>query len=121
DPPRRAVARPLPRVVILHAAVHVVGIVHVHADRVNLADAHVGEVVTGLATVHRDADTTIGAEDDAVLVLRVPPHGAEVTEHAPEELAVPGLAAVARDEHRIAGDDHRLVVVRIDAHLVERV
>ena len=48
------VRRSLPRVVVLHAAVDVVGIVHVHADRVHLADAQVEKVVGGAAAV---ADT----------------------------------------------------------------
>ena len=42
--------------------------------RVDLADAHVGEVVAGLAAVDRHVHAAVAAEDDALLVLRVPPH-----------------------------------------------
>src|SRR5262249_48264037 len=49
------------------------------------------------------------------------PHRTEVAEHAAEELPFPGLAHVAGDEHSIARDDDRPIVVRIDSNLVERV
>src|SRR5262249_14413252 len=69
----------------------------------------------------RYADAAVAAEDDPVLVLRVPPHRPEVAERAAEEVGLPGLAAVARDEHVVARDDHGLIVVRVDPDLVERV
>ena len=47
DPSVLAVARSLPRIVILQAGVDVVGIVHVHADGIDLPDAHVRKVVAG--------------------------------------------------------------------------
>ena len=120
--PGRAVARALPRVVILQAAVDVVGIVHVDADRVDLADAHVREVVAGLAAVDRDVDAAVAAEDDAVLCRAGSHHIERKSPNTPRKKSrVPGLAAVARDVHRVAGHDDGLVVVRIDADLVERV
>jgi hypothetical protein len=121
DAARRPVARALPRVVILKAAVDVVGIVHVHADGVGLADAHVRKVVAGPAAVDGHVHAAVAAEHDALLVFGIPPDGSEVAEHAVEEVRIPRLARIARGVHRIGRRDHDLIVERIDLDLVERI
>ena len=122
---RRSVDRPAPRVVILEASVDPIRILHVDGDRVELAARDVGVVVARLAGVVGDLDTAVAPENPAVGVLRVDPHRAEVAEPAGEQVARvpvqagPRLAAIVGTQERVAVDDDPLVVVRIDADLIE--
>ena len=96
-------------------------IVHVDAERIHLANLHIQEPVGSLSAVVRHTDPAVTARHESVLVLRIPPDAAEVPEGALHEVHRPGLAAIFRLEHRVAGDDDMLVVERVDLELVERV
>ena len=62
-----------PASVVLQPAVHPVGIAHVHADRVVLADGHVVECQERLPTVDRQIGTLIGRHIEGPLVVRIDP------------------------------------------------
>ena len=65
----RPVRRPLPVLVILQAGVEVVRILHVDADRVDLADRNVRVVIARAAAVVRDRDAAVAAGDHAIGIL----------------------------------------------------
>ena len=119
DQAASSIARTLPGFVVLQTGIDVVRIVHIDADGVDLADRDVEVIVGALSAVVRDVHSTIGAEHDALWILVVPPHGAEVTEDAAEEITVPGGPAIARLVHRVAVDDDVARIDRVGQDLVE--
>src|SRR5688500_10262612 len=106
---------------VLQAGVNVVGIVQVHADGIDLADGLVEEVIGRPPAVVGDVHAAVASQDEPLRILFVPPHRAEVAEHAAEELAAPGLPAVLRLVHRIAVHDDLVRVRGVRLDLVERI
>ncbi len=125
DLSRPAVRRAFPGVVVLQPAIDVVGILHVHADGIELAERDVIEVMAGLTAVVGDVHPSVGAEDQAVRVLGIDPQGSPVAEGLLKKAvrrpgnAMPGLAAVGRAGQRLGGDVELIRIVLVHAELVE--
>src|SRR5215468_128217 len=127
DAARPAVTRAFPRFVILQTGVDVVRVLHIHGQRVDLAQRQVGQMVAGLAAVIRDEHAAIRAGKDPVGVLRINPDGAEIAEGPAERprlrpsRARPGFAAVFGTAQVRASDEEPFGVVLINAELIEGV
>ncbi len=62
-----------PRAVVLQAAADVVGLPHVHADRVELAERREADLFPRLALVVADVEAAVVADDEVLIVARVDP------------------------------------------------
>ena len=120
DSPEAGARRPAPVLMILQPGVEVVRIVHVDADRIDLADRQIGEMIARPACVVRDRDAAVAALNHPVGILGIDPQRAHVPEHPRKHARrVPRLAAIGRMPEAVLGHEDVLVVVRIDANLTE--
>ena len=118
DSTRRSIRRPLPVLMILQTGVDVVRILVVHADGVNRSEGKVVVRIARLSPIVRNTDPAIAADDHPVGILRIEPECPEVAKHSREN-ATPGPATVLRIPSWRPGQENVLVVVGIDADLIE--
>src|SRR6266436_5610402 len=95
----RGIAHPC--AVILQAAEHVVGILHVHAHVIKLRDRQVVGLPPGVPAVVRIPNTAVVPGDQMIRVLRIDPHVMEIAVCAPDNAAETLAAILAHDEHEI--------------------
>ena len=91
DAARPAVGWTFPAFVVLQAAVDVIRLLHIDADRVELAELEIGEVIGGAAAVVRNGNAAVGSRDHVIGILGIDPEAAEIAERAGEGIA--GAAA----------------------------
>src|SRR5262249_19245642 len=83
---------------VLHAAIDVVGHVHVHSHVVVLPERQVGDELPGVAAVVADADAAVLAGDQVAAVVGVDPQGVVVAVDVARAAQRPErLAGVVRD------------------------
>src|SRR6185295_10304499 len=121
-----AIARSLPRLVILEPGIDVIRVLHIHGEGVDLTQGQVRQVVTRLAPIVRDKDSPIRSRHHPVGVLWIDPEGPEVAERSSENSVAlrpaesgPGFAAIFRAGYGSSGDEDPLGVIWINSDLVE--
>ena len=110
-------ARAAPGVVVLQAAVDVVGRLHVVGDVVELPEVHVVDGLPGLGPVVADANAAVRAFDNVVRVVRVDPHRVVIV--VQRFLQRECLAAVVRDVQVNAEHVDPRIRGWVNAHLAE--
>src|SRR5207248_3116441 len=105
--------RAYPRTVVLETAVDDVWTVHVIAHVVKLPDRQISEKTPVSTAVFSCAEAAVVADDELFRIIRIDPHGVEVTVDAAGD-EVECLAAVFALNECSAWFVHSILVLRID-------
>ncbi len=116
-----AVGRPAPRAVVLQPTIYIIGIAHVGADGVKLADGKVVKEDVTFAVIVRQGGSAVIADIVTVFVVRIRPQGMVVAMNA-GVLLLQGFSAIGRDVITSGHDIYDLVIDRIqeDVAVIER-
>ena len=114
---RPGVRRRAPRTVVLQAAAHVIRVLHVHADLVELGDRQVAELVPVVGAVPAHRHAAVAAQDQVVRVRRVDPQRVVVQVHAGRRVGSEVAPSVGRPVHAGTAQVHALGVVGVHPYL----
>ena len=114
---RQGVGGRAPGAVVLQPAAHVIGIAHVDADLVELAERQVAELIPVVGAVPADRDAAVSGQNQVVRVRGIDPERVVVEVHFSRRVGGEVAAAVRRAIEVGAAQVDPLGIVGVDADL----